>query len=391
MSRAFLSPSRCAEGTIDVAAAARARGRRSRRPSATSRSRASSRSAATSTRSRPARARSSCGSRRAAASSSPATIRPTSPSACARQACSPTTRRARSPGSRSRASRSCAGSPISTSSAIPTAGPFAHVTALFRRDADGWFHVYVQQELGHYVAEAVLDALAGLESRTWRLKEIFFPKRMWRPRPRAQAPLRGRHRRRRLARARDRVLPREAARDHGRRDPREVVHRLGRLGPQHDDHPLELPHARGRGVLRRERAAVRAALGRARLQPHVLPARAPDARALGPGDDHDAGARRGQQAARDQVERRSSRRGSRELCPELDLSQRPAYPIVGALYHPPGGIIRHDAVVWGFARAADRRGVEIHQNTEVTGFERERRPRSPRSRRPAAASSAVRS
>ncbi len=46
---------------------------------------------------------------------------------------------------------------------IPTAGPFAHVTALFRRGADGWFHVYVQQELGHYVAEAVLDALAGLE------------------------------------------------------------------------------------------------------------------------------------------------------------------------------------------------------------------------------------
>ena len=46
---------------------------------------------------------------------------------------------------------------------IPTAGPFARVTALFRRDADGWFHVYVQQELGHYVAEAVLDAIAGLE------------------------------------------------------------------------------------------------------------------------------------------------------------------------------------------------------------------------------------
>ena len=50
---------------------------------------------------------------------------------------------------------------------IPTAGPFAHVTALFRRDADGWFRVYVQQELGHYVAEAVLDALAGLEGTEW--------------------------------------------------------------------------------------------------------------------------------------------------------------------------------------------------------------------------------
>ena len=59
----------------------------------------------------------------------------------------------------------------------------------------------------------------------------------------------------------------------------------------------------------------------------------------------------------------------RELCPQLDLSDRPAYPIMGALYHPPGGIIRHDAVVWGFARGADRRGVEIHPYTEVTGIE----------------------
>jgi hypothetical protein len=47
--------------------------------------------------------------------------------------------------------------------AIPTAGPFARVSALFRRGPDGWFEVYVQQELGHYVAEAVLDALAGLD------------------------------------------------------------------------------------------------------------------------------------------------------------------------------------------------------------------------------------
>ena len=48
---------------------------------------------------------------------------------------------------------------------IPAAGPFAHVTAIFRRGADGSYLVYVQQELGHYVAEAVVDALAGLESR----------------------------------------------------------------------------------------------------------------------------------------------------------------------------------------------------------------------------------
>ena len=43
---------------------------------------------------------------------------------------------------------------------------------------------------------------------------------------------------------------------------------------------------------------------------------------------------------------------------------------MGALYHPPGGIIRHDAVVWGLARGADEQGVEIHPHTEVTGIER---------------------
>ena len=47
---------------------------------------------------------------------------------------------------------------------LPAAGPFAHVTAIVRRNGDGWFNVYVQQELGHYVAEAVVDTLAGLEN-----------------------------------------------------------------------------------------------------------------------------------------------------------------------------------------------------------------------------------
>jgi hypothetical protein len=50
---------------------------------------------------------------------------------------------------------------------IPTAGPFARATAIVRRGRDGWFHVYVQQELGHYVAEAVVDAIVGLEGTAW--------------------------------------------------------------------------------------------------------------------------------------------------------------------------------------------------------------------------------
>lgn len=58
-----------------------------------------------------------------------------------------------------------------------------------------------------------------------------------------------------------------------------------------------------------------------------------------------------------------------ELCPHLDLSDRVSYPIQGGLYHPPGGVIRHDAVVWAYARAADRLGVDIFPGTEVTGVD----------------------
>ncbi len=60
----------------------------------------------------------------------------------------------------------------------------------------------------------------------------------------------------------------------------------------------------------------------------------------------------------------------RRLAPAMRVDRSATYPIMGALYHPPGGIIRHDAVVWGLARGADRGGVELHQNTEVTGLER---------------------
>ena len=58
-----------------------------------------------------------------------------------------------------------------------------------------------------------------------------------------------------------------------------------------------------------------------------------------------------------------------ELSPFLDVSSDTRYPILGALYHPPGGIIRHDAVVWGYARAADALGVHIHQETELLGID----------------------
>jgi len=55
-------------------------------------------------------------------------------------------------------------------------------------------------------------------------------------------------------------------------------------------------------------------------------------------------------------------------CPQIDLSCGGHAPILGALYHAPGSIARHDAVAWGYGRGASQRGVEIHQQTEVLGI-----------------------
>ncbi|TFL17333.1 sarcosine oxidase subunit beta family protein [Jannaschia formosa] len=45
------------------------------------------------------------------------------------------------------------------------------------------------------------------------------------------------------------------------------------------------------------------------------------------------------------------------------------FPVIGALYHGRGGTARHDAVAWGYARGADRRGVDLIQNCEVIGID----------------------
>jgi sarcosine oxidase, subunit beta len=51
--------------------------------------------------------------------------------------------------------------------------------------------------------------------------------------------------------------------------------------------------------------------------------------------------------------------------PAMDIECGGHAPVLGALYHEPGAIARHDAVAWGYGRGADQRGVEIHQETEV--------------------------
>jgi methylglutamate dehydrogenase subunit A len=57
-----------------------------------------------------------------------------------------------------------------------------------------------------------------------------------------------------------------------------------------------------------------------------------------------------------------------ELLPYLDWSKEARYPIFGGLLQSRAGTARHDAVAWGYARAADALGVEIIENCEVSGF-----------------------
>ncbi len=57
--------------------------------------------------------------------------------------------------------------------------------------------------------------------------------------------------------------------------------------------------------------------------------------------------------------------------PGLDVSAKARFPIVGGLFQPRAGTARHDAVAWGYARGADRHGVDILENCEVTGFLRD--------------------
>jgi len=62
------------------------------------------------------------------------------------------------------------------------------------------------------------------------------------------------------------------------------------------------------------------------------------------------------------------RAGVRKILPYLNFEQE-RFPIYGGLYHKRGGTARHDAVAWGYARGADRLGVDLIQNCEVTGID----------------------
>ncbi len=63
-------------------------------------------------------------------------------------------------------------------------------------------------------------------------------------------------------------------------------------------------------------------------------------------------------------------RATKAFCPPLDVSPDARYPVMGGTLQLRAGTARHDAVAWGYARAASALGVDIIQNCEVTGFKR---------------------
>lgn len=62
---------------------------------------------------------------------------------------------------------------------------------------------------------------------------------------------------------------------------------------------------------------------------------------------------------------------AKEYCPPLNIAANARYPVMGAALQRRGGTARHDAVAWGYARAASARGVDIIQNCAVTAIRRD--------------------
>jgi sarcosine oxidase, subunit beta len=62
---------------------------------------------------------------------------------------------------------------------------------------------------------------------------------------------------------------------------------------------------------------------------------------------------------------------AKAFCPPLNISLMLRYPVLGAALQRRGGVARHDAVAWGYARAADALGVDIIENCEVTAIRRD--------------------
>ena len=125
-----------------------------------------------------------------------------------------------------------------------------------------------------------------------------------------------------------------------------------------------------RGALQPRAQPVAGSQPRPQLQCDVLPARLHDAGAQHPRRAGVQAPRARQPAAGIDNEWLSAEQ-AKAFCPILNISPDLRYPIIGASLQRRGGVARHDAVAWGYARAASALGVDILQKCEVTAIRRD--------------------
>ena len=141
---------------------------------------------------------------------------------------------------------------------------------------------------------------------------------------------------------------------------------------QHHHHPLQLPAARQHPVLRMVDEAVGGAGAGPQLQRHGQPARRAEPLSI-PTPSATPIARRGNAMRLHGVDAELlDREQVRATACRSSISTTRAFRSRAACCSARGGTARHDAVAWGYARGADRRGVDIIQNCEVTGHSRRR-------------------
>ena len=142
----------------------------------------------------------------------------------------------------------------------------------------------------------------------------------------------------------------------------------GNVGPQHHHHPLQLPAARQHPVLRMVDEAVGGAGAGPQLQRDGQPARRAQPLSLGRASATPMPGAATPCACTASMPNCSIATPCARMPPFLDFDNA-RFPIQGGLLQRRGGTVRHDAVAWGYARAAPSdRGVDIVQNCEVTGI-----------------------
>ncbi len=236
----------------------------------------------------------------------------------------------------------------------------AHVPLALQRGLVSAVRRPTERLLALFVAQPLPQALAGHKGwpEQWRHPE---------PKP----SLRRRHHRRRRPWPGDRLLPRQGARRRQHRRAGKGLARRRQYRAQYDGRALQLSLGSVRGHLRPRPPDVGDAVGRAELQRDVLAARLSDARPQ-PARGAEFQAPPLRQPARRHSERMGDARAGEGGLPDPQhLPARRVIPMLGGVLQRRGGTARHDAVAWGYARAASARGVDILQNCEVKAILRD--------------------